>query len=347
MGPIVSSIPAYVPAARWAGGHRMTIYTWARPRRFPRLPRPVRRLFDVAPDARVLAWCYWQRRPHERGTLLALHGLEGSAAAHYMQGLADKAWAAGLNVVLLNQRNCGGTEHLCTTLYHSGLVEDPAAVLRELRDVDGLSSFVVAGYSLGGNLALRLAGVLGEAALPHLRGVCAVSPTLDLAACVAALERPANVLYQWNFVRSLKARLRRKARLFPGLLDLSKLAAVRTVRDFDDLYTAPHFGFGDAATYYRLASARRVAGDIRVPTLILSAADDPFVPPEQFEAPEVRDNPNIRVVVTRFGGHCGFIAEPRNGDDGYWAERVVVEAASAWIGAAAPGPARLMPAGGP
>lgn len=341
MAPMAPSMREFVPAARWAGGHRMTIYTWARPRRFPRLPRPVRRIFDVAPGARVVASCYWQRRPHECGTLLALHGLEGSAEAHYMQGLADKAWGAGLNVVLLNQRNCGGTEHLCDTLYHSGLIEDPAAVLCELREVDGLSSFVVAGYSLGGNLALRLAGVLGEAAMPHLRGVCAVSPTLDLAACVAALERPANVLYQWNFVRSLKARLRRKARLFPGLFDLSKLGAVRTVRDFDDLYTAPHFGFGDAATYYHRASARRVAGRIRVPALILSAADDPFVPPEQFEAPEVRDNPLITVVITRFGGHCGFVAEPRNGDDGYWAERVVVESALAWIGRAEP--SRLTP----
>lgn len=335
MGPIDPSNPGFVPLSRWAGGHRMTVYAWARPRRFPRLPRPVRRIFDVAPDARVLAFCYWQGRPRERGTLLALHGLEGSAGAHYMLGLADKAWQAGLNVVLLNQRNCGGTEHLCATLYHSGLIEDPAAVLRELREVDGLSSFVVAGYSLGGNLALRLAGVLGDAARPHVRGVCAVSPTMDLAACVAALEQPANVLYQWNFVRSLKARLRRKARLFPDLLDLSRLGAVRTVRDFDDLYTAPHFGFGDAATYYHHASARRVVDRIRVPTLIVSAADDPFVPPEQFEAPEVRDNPHIAVVITRFGGHCGFVAEARNGDDGYWAERVVVETASGWIGSAA------------
>ena len=255
----------------------MTLFTWGRPRRFPRLPPPLRRYFDVAPDARVLAHCHWQAAPARRPTLLALHGLEGSSEAHYMRGLADKAFGAGFNVVLLNQRNCGGTEHLSRGLYHSGLAADPAAVIRELSEVDRLPAIAVAGYSLGGNVGLRLAGLYGDQPPAAFRAVCAVSPTMDLARCVAALERRGNVVYQWNFVRNLKRRMRRKARAYPGLFDLRPLGAIRTVREFDDAYTAPYHGFRDAADYYHRASSLRVIQRIAVPALIVSAADDPFV----------------------------------------------------------------------
>jgi predicted alpha/beta-fold hydrolase len=321
----------FTAAARWAGGHRMTIYTWARPRRFPRLPRPEPRYFDVAPNARVLALCYWQAERRCCPTLLALHGLEGSATAHYMQGIADKGYGSGMNMVLLNQRNCGGTEHLSETLYHSGLTQDPRFVLEELIALDGLDRLAVAGYSLGGNLALKLAGEYGPDAPPALRAVGVVSPTMDLAVCVDALERAANRVYEWNFVRNLKSRLRRKARHFPRRFDLSRLRHVRTVREFDDVYTAPHFGFGTAERYYREASSARVVERIAVPTLVLSAADDPFVPPEQFDLPALRDNPHVTVAVTSNGGHCGYLDEGTC-DDGYWAERTLVGFAARHLG---------------
>lgn len=327
-GPLRSSpmLPCapYVPSPRWAGGHRMTIYTWARRRRFPQLPPPVPRLFDVADNARVLALCYWQPRPTSAPTLLALHGLEGSATAHYMQGMADKAFRAGMNVVLLNQRNCGGTEHLSSTLYHSGLTHDPRVVIEELARVDGFERIGVAGYSLGGNLTLKLAGEYGADHPPALRAACAVSPTMDLAVCVDALERPSNRVYQWNFVRNLKSRLRRKARLFPQLFDTRPLRGIRSVRAFDDAYTAPAFGFGNATRYYHEASSLRVVDRIAVPTLVLTAANDPFVPPRQFDAPALRDNPHVTVVVTPDGGHCGYVAPSVDGDDGYWAETAIV-----------------------
>jgi len=303
----------------------MTLYTWAKPRRFPRLADPVPRWFDVAPDARVLAHCHWQRDPRASPTLVCLHGLESSANAHYMRGLADKALAAGMNAVLLNQRNCGGTEHLSAGLYHSGLSGDPAAVIRELTELDGLRAFAVAGYSLGGNVALKLAGEYGDAHPPELKAVCAVSPTLELARCVEALERRENVLYEWNFVRNLKARMRRKARLFPGQFPLERLREVRTVRMFDELFTAPHHGFRDASDYYHRASALRVVNRIAVPALIITAENDPFVPPEPFRDPAVTSNPHITLALTPHGGHCGFVTAPVNGDDGYWAERRVIE----------------------
>src|SRR5687768_16815045 len=184
----------------------MTLYAWAKQRALQTLPPAEPRFFDVAADARVLAHCNWQPDHTSAPTLLALHGLEGSSEAHYMRGLADKAFAAGFNVVRLNQRNCGGTEHLSRGLYHSGLTADPLFVINELIEQDGIGSLAVAGYSLGGNLTLKLAGDLGDAAPAALRAVCAVSPTMDLARCVGALERRANFAYQWNFVRNLKGR---------------------------------------------------------------------------------------------------------------------------------------------
>jgi uncharacterized protein len=321
-----SLLSDYVPLAPWAGGHRMTLYAWARPRRFPHLPAPEARLFDVAAETRVLAHCHWQPDRAARLTVILLHGLEGSSQGHYIRGLADKAWRRGFNVVRLNQRNCGGTEHLSRGLYHSGLTADPLAVMHELADRDGLPRFAFAGYSLGGNLALKLAGELGNAHGGRLVAVAAVSPVMELGVCVEALERRENALYQWHFVQHLKARLRCKARAFPGDWDLGPLARIRTVRAFDEAYTAPHHGFADAADYYHRASARRVIDRIRVPALILTATDDPFVPPEPFRDPALAANPSLTTVITPHGGHCGFVGAPA-GDDGYWAERRVV----AWM----------------
>ena len=315
----------FMPAPGLDGGHKMTLYTWGRPRYFPRLPSPQPRYFDVAPDARVLAHCHWQPNPRQHPTLLALHGLEGSSSAHYMHGLADKGYALGFNVVLLNQRNCGGTEHLSHGLYHSGLSSDPAAVIQELTELDGLTGIAVVGYSLGGNIALRLAGAHGpKGPSDALTSVCAVSPTIDLARCVDALERPGNMLYELNFVRNLRGRMQRKARALPGRFDLDCLAGVRTVRGFDEAFTAPHHGFRDADDYYHRASSLRVVDTIRVPTLIVSAADDPFVPPEQFDEPSLAANPAVTVNVTRYGGHCGFLTKASKDFDGYWAERLAI-----------------------
>lgn len=302
----------------------MTIAAWGRPRPLRALPLPEWRRFRTADDTEVVAACHWQADAADRTTVLIMHGLEGSADAHYMRGVADKAWRAGLNVVRLNQRNCGGTEHLTPGLYHSGLTADPLAVIHELIEHDGLRSIVLAGYSMGGNVMLRLAGELGVDAPPELVGVAAVSPVIDLAACVAAIEQPSNYIYQWNFMRNLRRSMRRKAAAWQGAFDIARLPRIRTIRAFDDTYTAPHHGFGTAANYYYQASAMRVMDRIAIPTLIVSAADDPFVPHEMFDRPEVRSNPHIRVEITAHGGHCAFISEPCPDDDGYWAEAAIV-----------------------
>ena len=322
-------VPAFQP--RFTGGHVQTLYAWARRRRFPGLPAPEARYFDVAADARVLAHCHWHAHREQHPTLLLLHGLEGSSLAHYMAGLSDKAWRAGWNVVRLNQRNCGNTEKLSRGLYHSGLTSDPIFVLREIIERDRIGTVAVAGYSLGGNLTLKLAGELGDT-MPELRAVCAVSPVMDLGRCVQALERRANYPYQWNFVRNLKSRMKRKFAAFPEVYDLAPLSRIWTVRQFDEAYTAPQHGFRDADDYYYRASALRVIDRIRVPALIITAADDPFVPPEPFSDPAVTANPHITVVLTPHGGHCAYVERGGGEYDGYWAEREVVRFVSAQTG---------------
>jgi predicted alpha/beta-fold hydrolase len=319
--PVVAD---FVPRRWLRHGHVMTVAAWASRRAFPALPAADARLIRVSPDTQVLADCYWQPRREACPTIVALHGLEGSSGVHYMRGLADQAFRRGWNAVLLNQRNCGGTEHLTPTLYHSGLTADPREVMRALMATDGLRAFGVVGYSLGGNLATKLAGELGEHPDLPVHAVAAVCPTIDLERCVRAIERRTNWPYHFNFVRNLKARMRRKGAAWPGAFDLSRLDAITTIRAFDDVYTAPLNGFGDAANYYQRASALRVAAAIQVPTLLLSAADDPFVPPGQFDEPAVRDNPNVTVVVPRHGGHCAFLGAPDRPDT-YWAEATTVD----------------------
>ena len=191
--------------------------------------------------------------------------------------------------------------------------------------MDGLSAIAVAGYSLGGNLALKLASEYGDHAPAELLGVVAVSPIIEIGECVKALERRDNALYQWNFVKDLKRRMRRKDRAWPGRFDLSRLSRVKTVRQFDEEYTAPYFGFNGADDYYHRASAMRIIEHLQVPALVITADDDPFVPSDPFRDPKVSRHPHIELALSAHGGHCGFVADASGDDDGYWAEGRIVD----------------------
>jgi len=317
-------VKGFEPHRLLRNAHMMTVAGAFLPRRTPGLPRAADRLFEVEPGTQLLARCHWQREPLQSPTLAVVHGLEGSSESGYMRGLAGLAFRAGFNVLRINQRNCGGTERLTATLYNSGLSGDFRAILLELIERDALKQIFFAGYSMGGNLVLKMAGELGTAAPPELRGVCGVCPTLDLAACVDAIARPENRHYQRHFVRNLKSRMRRKEKLFPRQFQFNGLGQIRTVREFDDAITAPICGYGDARNYYEQASARRVAQRIAVPTLMITSRDDPVVPFEAFEAPEIAGNPHIRILAPEFGGHCAFISRS-SVEERYWAEARVLE----------------------
>jgi uncharacterized protein len=303
--------------------HSMTIFAALYPRRF-QLPTPERREFETEPGVRVVAYCHWQADKLSRPTIILIHGLEGSADGRYILGTAAKAWAAGANVVRMNVRNCGGTAHLAPGLYHSGLTADLRGVTFELIERDRLPAVWWVGFSMGANHALKLAGELGDDAPPELKGVCAVSPPIDLALCARDIIRPENRVYDQRFLRSLKATLRHKNQFFPGLVDFEKLGRARTLWEFDEVVTAPHFGFRDALDYYTQSSSLPYLARVRVPTLMIHAHDDPFIPFEPFKHPSIAANPHVLLHGTRHGGHVGFYSA-RGDEDRFWAESRAVE----------------------
>lgn len=315
----------FTPPVLLRNAHLMTLAPryWPRDLSLGQIPQHDR-LFTTEPGTQLLGICHWQARATETPTLLLVHGLEGCADSHYMRGIAAKAYRRGFNVVRMNQRTCGGTEHLTPTLYNSGLSSDYRKIVRELATVDGLTRIWLVGYSMGGNLVLKAAGEL-EGAVPALAGVVAVCPNIDPTQCVAALEQPRNWIYHQHFLSRLKARMKRKAGLFPGKWDLRAMGSMKTISQFDDYYTARDGGYRDGADYYDRAGARHVLSRIAVPTLIITAQDDPFIPYSLFAQPELSENQSITLLAPRHGGHCGFFSLSHNGEDPYWAENRIVE----------------------
>ncbi|MFZ0882882.1 MAG: alpha/beta fold hydrolase [Candidatus Acidiferrales bacterium] len=317
----------FIPLSLLRNPHAMTIAANFWPRSVPMLGKSVSRLFEIEPGTQIRGECHWQQNPRQHPTLVLLHGLEGSCESNYMRGTAEKAWVAGFNVVRLNQRNCGGTEQLTSTLYHSGLSCDIHAVVLEMIERDGLREIFAAGFSMGGNLVLKMAGDMGVSAPAELRAVIAVAPALDLASCADALAAPRNFIYEHHFVTRLKRHMRHKASLFPELYELHGVSGFRrigTVRDFDDVITARYCGFADASDYYARSSAGRVISEIRVPSLIITSKDDPFVPFEPFQDPAIHANRRITLIATEHGGHCAFISR-EDGSERFWAEARIVE----------------------
>ena len=316
---------SFCPPLWLRNGHLMTLVPryWPRTISLAGLPHESR-LFTTAQETRLLGVCHWQPDRIAASTIILVHGLEGSSESAYMRGIAAKAYRIGFNVVRMNQRNCGGTEHLTPTLYNSGLSGDYRAIVKELTQHDGLNRIWLIGYSMGGNLVLKTAGELGRSE-PALAGVAAVCPNIDPTVCARALEEPRNWIYHRHFVAGLKARLRRKAALFPGKWDLSQLDAVTSISEFDDRYTARDGGYRNGADYYDRAGARHVLDTISVPTLIITAQDDPFIPYSMFTTPAIQRHETIRMVAPRYGGHCGFFHWSGNGEDSYWAENRIVD----------------------
>lgn len=311
----------FVPRRFMSNGHVQTLVGNFLPRRNG-LPEPEEQLFQVEEDVEVLCHCHWQPEPASRGTALIVHGLEGSSDSQYVIGNGTKAWNAGMNVVRMNMRNCGGTERLGPTLYHSGLSSDVGAVLQTIVEQKHLPRVGVIGYSMGGNLVLKMAGDWGRNAPPQLKAVAAVSPAADLAPSADAMHQPANRIYEWKFLFSLMRTYDRKVGLFPERFrKVSRWPA--SIREFDDVITARYCGFTGADDYYARASAARVAEQISIPTLIINAKDDPFIRLLPATRAKLLANSCVTLLETDHGGHCAFLAAA-NGYDGRWAERQII-----------------------
>jgi predicted alpha/beta-fold hydrolase len=298
------------------------------------LPPAEEELVEVSPASQnqiasqVLCHCHWQPEEvrAERPTAILVHGLEGSSNSQYVIGNSNKLWRAGCNVVRMNMRNCGGTEALTPTLYHSGLSNDVLAVMNYFVARHGLRSISLIGYSMGGNLVLKLAGELASDVPAVLHSVVGVSPAIDLGPSADALHLPMNRLYELKFLRALLRRFRRKAMLFPRAYDRNRATGIHSLREFDDRITALYSGFSSADDYYYRAAAARVLDRISLPTLILNALDDPFIRLTSESREKIKANPNITLLESEHGGHCAFLSEPNqaNGYDGYWAEHTLM-----------------------
>lgn len=315
------SFEPFVPRRLLRGGHVQTLAGNYLPRQ-NFLPQPEERIFAVEDGVQVLCHCHWQAVPEKHTTLLIVHGLEGSSLSQYVIGTGSKAWQAGMNVVRMNMRNCGGTETLTPTLYHSGLSSDVAAVLQTIATEKQLTQVAAAGFSMGGNLVLKMAGDWGANAPAILKAVAAVSPAADLGFSADAMHLGVNRIYEWKFLLSLMRRYRRKAALFPEIYG-EVPHWPRSIRDFDDIITARYCGFSGAEDYYTRAAASRVIDQISLPTLVIHAKDDPFIRLTPETRKKIAANPWITFLEPDHGGHCAFLANP-NGYDGRWAERQMI-----------------------
>src|SRR5258707_2215331 len=301
--------------------HAMTLAGNFLPRR-NNLPAPEECLFTVADQAQVLCHCHWQPEAEQKPAIFTVYGLEGSSLSQYVIGTASKAWDAGMSIVRMNMRTCGGTERLSPTLYQFGLSSDVGAVLRQVVEKKKLQRVGLVGYSMGGNLVLKLAGELGAGAPAELKAVAAVSPAADLAASADAMHLWANRMYEWKFLVSLMRRFERKRVLFPDIYKrLPRWPA--SIREFDDVITARYSGFESADDYYARAGAARVIEKIALPTLAIHAEDDPFIRLLPQTREKMLANPHITLLETSHGGHCAFLAQP-NGHDSRWAERPII-----------------------
>ncbi len=322
--------PAFVPPRWMSNPHLQTLLAAYKPRRWNygwKHWEPIE--INLGRDGRIIGEASWhQGRRCDYPALFLLHGLEGSARSHHVIGISKKAYEAGFHTIRINMRSCGGTEHLTPTLYCAGLSQDVAAVLKTLREQSGIHDIYGAGVSLGANVLLKHLGEEGAAARDSIQGAAVISPPIDLAGGARAIEEPRNWIYQRYFVKKLIRRVERKAAFFPGIADLKRVAQVRTIYEFDDLVTAPHFGFGAAEDYYRLASCGPLLRNIRVPTLIIQALDDPLIPFAPFREAGIDENPSLKLLAPPHGGHSGFLgSRPATTSDldSYWAECRVVQ----------------------
>jgi len=276
-------------------------------------------IYEPEPGVQLLVRAQTPERPV--GELILVHGLEGSGESGYARSMAAAALDAGFAVHRYNMRGCGGSPWHPKANYHSGQTGDLLHVARERKRTSGLPLFAV-GYSLGGNVVLKLAGELGEQGGELFSGVCSVSAPIDLAASVRATGELRNILYRRRFVAKLKERVRRRNLLAPELFPLEPLAQVHTIYDFDDLYTARIFGFGTADNYYRTQSSNQFLEYIRIPTLLVQAKDDPMVPFTMYHHPALENNPCLRLIAVEHGGHLGFLARrgPR-----FWLDALIVQ----------------------
>jgi predicted alpha/beta-fold hydrolase len=242
------------------------------------------------------------------------HGLEGNSKARYVRGMVRILSANGYDVITWNMRGCSGQLNNLLPSYHSGFTQDLEAVLTHALSFTGISKAVLIGFSVGGNLTLKLLGELGDKAPTMIRAAVTFSVPTNLGSSAEVLARPYNRIYMNMFLRSLCGKLRAKEQRQPGVLDLTGIERIRTFREYDSRFIAPLFGFKSAQDYWTQASSEPFLPKIRVPTLLLTSRDDPFLDPITLPIKSAENSEFFHLEVSEFGGHVGFMNSHPWGD---------------------------------
>jgi predicted alpha/beta-fold hydrolase len=316
-------VRGFRPAWWVPGRHWHTLWS----RLFRRLPQvPTKRLQWTAPDGENLE-VHRVEAPAGAPRILVLHGLEGSWRSHYAAGLLDLARAKGWGVDLLHFRGCGDEPNIARRFYHSGETTDLQFVLGRIADEYPDVPIGLVGYSLGGNVLLKYLGESGNTVPRNALAAVAVSVPFDLEAGSRYISMGTSRIYDRHFLSSLRRKAVAKLDRYPDLFDRHVLERARTIFDFDNAVTAPVHGFDDASDYYTRSSSRHFLEGIRVPTLLLSSYDDPFLPAEILRGVEetARENPWLQTEFTSRGGHVGFVDGVLPWRPRYYAEWRVID----------------------
>lgn len=314
----------FKPRSGLSNRHVMTMAGHFISRNFPGVEKiSQERLFQVTSEAQMLTHCGWQAEKEKKPLVIVVHGLEGSSDSKYAAGTALKAYNAGFNVLRINQRGCNNTFHLSPTPYHAGLTNDLRVIIDEVIAKDGISSIYLVGFSLGGNQSLKIAGEYKDSPPKALKGVCAISVPIDLAECADSLHWVENWVYEWNFLLSLHNSYKSRKQLNPSRYNLPPVWKALTMRKFDDLIAGPCNGFRDANDYYNQNSSSQFLKNITVPTLIIQAKDDPFIPFTPFEKTPYSEA--VAILATNTGGHVGYVGVDQPNEDIFWVENRAVE----------------------
>ncbi|MDX5364164.1 MAG: hydrolase [Pseudazoarcus pumilus] len=299
-------MPIHLQTPWWlSGAHLETVY--------PLLRKPLALAMQrerlETPDGDFIDCDWLAGGPPDAPLVVLFHGLEGSSHSHYARSLMHAVAARGWRGVIPHFRGCSGEANRLARAYHSGDSGEIGWIITQLSVRAGGSPLLVAGVSLGGNALLKWLGEQEQAATRQVAAAMAICPPLDLSVSGHALARGFNRIYTRHFLATLKPKALAKLERFPGLFERERLLAARTLYDFDDVYTGPVHGYAGADDYWRRASARPWLRRIAVPTLLLTAANDPFVPAAAL--PSVTEcSATLQHHHTQTGGHVGFVTGP-------------------------------------
>jgi predicted alpha/beta-fold hydrolase len=316
--PLIQQSSYQVPFG-YTSGHLQTIY----PTLFRKVARQTKERERITTPDDDFIDLDWAREQRSARLAILSHGLEGSSNAVYIQGMTRALVHAGWNVLAWNFRSCSGEPNRRLRSYHSGATDDLQSVLHHVVRQTSYKHIALIGFSLGGNLTLKLVGDLAYEIDPRICAAVAFSVPCDLAASAQRLEHPTNRLYMHRFLKTLRAKVREKVQRFPGQIHADGLAQMRTFREFDHAYTAPIHGFSSAEDYWKQCSCNTRLAHIAIPTLLINAQNDPFLTPSCFPLETARNSQHLSLEIPRYGGHMGFVQFKQNTT--FWSEQRAVE----------------------